>query len=351
MKVYKFIGRTLSPVNIGSGEEIEPFDYIINNGYFYRISLEKVITDFSEEDRNKFYNIVDSGNINNLRKFISNRIDIDRHSVFSCEVSESVEKLYRRKFDDIQNQLLITPFIRNKLNFLPFIPGSSIKGSIRTAVISELGKTIDRNYIFRDPKWERNIEGKILGNIDRGRPDAKKDPFRAVKIRDIALPDDSTIITQVKNMAKNKRNGRISFRSIQLMYEVLKSKLYGGEIEFNGEIIIDNNLQSKGKRAVSKEVTIDMIRNFCNSFYKDKLEMEHKKFYRSSMIDSNSRKLMEEQISSDSFILRLGRFSGVESVTLDNYRNPRPPGRRGWGNSRNICEERYPMGWIKITLT
>jgi len=346
MRVYKFTGETISPVTIGSGEEIEPFDYIIEQGLFYRISLESVVSDFTEEDRNKFYNIIESGNINNLRKFITNRVDVEKHSIYCCQVSDSVEKLYRDKFEDIQNQLLITPFIRNGIDYLPFIPGSSIKGSIRTAVLSEMGKNLNPNQVKKERYWEWKIEGIIFNNLDRrNNPDAKCDPFRAVKIRDINFPDNSTIIAQIKNVAKNRR-GNLFSKSMQLFYEVSKSKLYGGEIKFSGEIIIDEDLQAVGKIGVSKKITIDMIKDYCNSFYREKLESEHRKFYRQSYMESNSNALLDEKINNDSFIIRLGRFSGVESVTLDGYREPKPPG----GNSRNICEEKYPMGWIKITL-
>ncbi|MBI5142700.1 MAG: hypothetical protein HZA20_11020 [Nitrospirae bacterium] len=47
----------------------------------------------------------------------------------------------------------------------------------------------------------------------------------------------------------------------------------------------------------------------------------------------------------------LGRFSGAESVTLDGYRNPRPPGnRRVWGTSRFMVEQMYPLGWVKVSV-
>lgn len=354
MEKYNFKGIILSPVTIGSGEEVEPFEYLIQQGLFYRISLENLISDFNEKDRDTFYEIVDSGHINNLRKFIVNRIDVEKHSLYCCQVSGSVEETYKQKFNEIENQLLITSFIRNKISFLPYIPGSSIKGAVRTAVISETGKELDSrtmNKINNLKKWEiqKKIEGFILESQDKKEfLNAKKDPFRAVKIRDVNLPDNATIITQVRNMSKNRR-GHLMSKSMQLLYEVTKSRLYGGDVDFSGEIIIDNDLQ--GKRGVSKNISIEMIKECCNSFYRDKLEMEHEKFYQQSELGSNSESLLNEEIDNNSFLLRLGRFSGVESVTLDNFRDPQPPGRsRSWGKSRNVCEEKYPMGWVKITI-
>jgi hypothetical protein len=38
-------------------------------------------------------------------------------------------------------------------------------------------------------------------------------------------------------------------------------------------------------------------------------------------------------------------------VTLDNYRNPKPPGNKTqWGTTRNLVEEIFPMGWVKVSI-
>jgi len=78
--------------------------------------------------------------------------------------------------------------------------------------------------------------------------------------------------------------------------------------------------------------------------------MEHNKFYKNSIISNSSEALLNEEIEDNSFLIRVGRFSGVESVTLDNYRNPRPPGKGIWGKSRNLAQMKYPMGWIKVKV-
>jgi len=89
----------------------------------------------------------------------------------------------------------------------------------------------------------------------------------------------------------------------------------------------------------------------CNRFYREKLEMEHRKFYRNSSLERFSKALIDMVMEKNAFLLRVGRFSGVESVTLDEYRNPKTPGKKGkWGTSRNVAEGMYPMGWVKVTV-
>ncbi len=48
MKKYKFHCEILSPVHIGSGREIEPLDYIIENGRLYKISFEKFVISMND---------------------------------------------------------------------------------------------------------------------------------------------------------------------------------------------------------------------------------------------------------------------------------------------------------------
>ena len=77
--------------------------------------------------------------------------------------------------------------------------------------------------------------------------------------------------------------------------------------------------------------------------------MEHDKFYMGSSLSEYSQALLNENFTENEFIIRVGRHSGVESVTLDEYRNPQPPGKvKSWGNTRNIADGFYPMGWIKM---
>ena len=159
---------------------------------------------------------------------------------------------------------------------------------------------------------------------------------------------DSTIISQVKNVIK-ERSGNLQPNNIQLICEVTYFKISGKSTEFESNLTIDSSLFSI--KYLSRTFTIEEIKNACNSFYKDKLSMEDKKFYSNSTISHTSNSLLNEEIEDTSFLIRLGRFSGVESVTIDNYRNPRPPGRKEiWGTSRNLVEMKYPLGWVKIKL-
>ncbi len=237
---------------------------------------------------------------------------------------------------------MISPFIRTKGEVIPFIPGSSLKGAIRTAIISELAQT-SKLQKPKDIREEYEFESKVLGFKD-----GKNDPFRGLKLRDSCLQKDDTIVKEVKNVSK--KDGKLQINDIQIICEVSHSYITGKSVEFETELSFDDSLFSTN--FLSKVLTKEQIVKSCANFYKDKMEKEHNKFYKNSESENYSIKLLNASLDENSFLLRIGRFSGVESVTLDNYRNPRPPGNKAvWGTSRNLVEGLYPMGWMMVTMS
>ena len=341
MKTFKLQCEILSPLHIGTGKEIEPLDYIVKGERLYRLSFERFVTDMTESERTAFEGILDKGNLLEIRKYVEGRINVERNTLYSIEVSTPIITLYNAKRGDIQNQLLINPFIRTESVSMPLMPGSSIKGAIRTAVISKLAS----NSVLPKPKdfrEENEFESTVLGYKD-----GKDDPFRGIKIRDKILGNDSTIIREIRNVSK--KDGRLQSNNMQIICEVSHSSLTGKTVEFETEVSFDDALFST--RFLSKTLTRELIIESCTDFYRDKMEKEHEKFYKNSEVEKYSKQLLSTTLDNNSFLVRVGRFSGVESVTLDNYRNPKPPGNKTtWGTSRNLAESRYPMGWIKVTV-
>ena len=341
MKTFKLQCEILSPLHIGTGKEIEPLDYIIKGERLYRLSFERFVTDMNENERTTFEGILDKGNLLEIRKYVEERINVERNTLYSMEVSTPIITLYNAKIGNIQNQLLINPFIRTESVSMPLMPGSSIKGAIRTAVISKLANSsgLPKPKDFRE---ENEFESAVLGYKD-----GKDDPFRGIKIRDKILENDSTIIREIRNVSK--KDGRLQSNNMQIICEVSHSSLTGKTVEFETEVSFDDALFST--HFLSKILTREQIVKSCTDFYRDKMEKEHEKFYKNSEVEKYSKQLLSTTLDNNSFLVRVGRFSGVESVTLDNYRNPKPPGNKTmWGTSRNLAESRYPMGWIKVTV-
>lgn len=162
MKTYNLKCEILSPVHIGSGQEIDPLNYVIENGTFYKISMERFIFSMSATKRLEFESVLKKNDLMGIRTFVSDNFNKAADAVYSEKVSPRIETLYKSKLGDVQNQLLVSPFIRTQGDAVPLFPGSSLKGSIRTAVISEFTKKKE----LQSPKNIRDeyeFESKVLG--------------------------------------------------------------------------------------------------------------------------------------------------------------------------------------------
>jgi len=340
MKKYTLLCDLLSPIHIGVGDEIDPLTYIIEGENLYKISLKDFVSNMNNDTREKFENLINKNDLIGMRSFITETIDIDRDSSYSVAVDPTVRNLYAAKIDDIQNQLLINPEHDER----PLIPGSSIKGAIRTAIVSELAKASNLPKP-KNSREESQFESKVLGYKD-----GKDDPFRGIKIRDAFLEKNSTIIRQVINVSKDGvEEGALKVNDIQMIYEVTHSMISGRLVNFETELLIDESLFSAG--FLSKNLALNDIIRSCTKFYQPKILEEHEKFYKGSCSEPCSKQLIETPLDGHSLLLRVGRFSGVESVTLDKYRNPKPFGNKNiWGTTRNLAEGLYPMGWLKINI-
>lgn len=343
MTRYLLKCEVMSPVHIGSGSDIEPLDYIIRGNRLHAIAMSSFVSGLTDSERARFEVLINTSNLIGVRKFLFDNADVSKSSAFSVEVSDGVASNYRSKMQDISNQLLINPFIRNGGRGSPFIPGSSLKGAIRTALVNAAAQ----EKMLPGPtggKEEWEFESKALGYRN-----PKNDPLRGIKVRDVILDEKSTLIREVRNASK-KRGALLETDSIAMACEVTHSLLTGRPLEFKVEALFDDLLYSTG--FLSKSLSPHDIATACNQFYRPKMEDEHKKFYKKSVAEAYSSELLSNTPGEKSFLLRVGRFSGAESVTLDTYRNPRPPGRKTtWGTSRNLAEGKYPMGWLMVTVT
>ena len=83
-------------------------------------------------------------------------------------------------------------------------------------------------------------------------------------------------------------------------------------------------------------------------------ENEYKTFYKTDYegktkadeLDNLIREIAPEK---NEFLVRLGRFSQVECVTVNEYR--RPWNRKGWGKNRTVFNmegKLVPLGWTKV---
>jgi CRISPR-associated protein Csm5 len=344
---YKLILSFYSPIHIGNGQELEPFEYIIKDDYLYTFSFEQFVSSLSPGDREKLLQLqrnMKPAALKDIRNFIKHRCTLDQYRE-KIPVTRRVAYIYENKFLDIQNMLKMEPFIKTMGS--PYIPGSSLKGAIRTAVLNYWSEEQHRDEhdilkAKKEDKW-----GKFL-------PDIGLDVFKFLKLPDIPLPKDFTLFSKISNF--HLKDNQLQETNIQLLREVTRSRYYplkefapGGNL-FGFELKLDKEIMQDSK-AVSgrRDLTFDTIWKSLD-FYESILDRESKKWspYNKNLywFYENFMKFLKEEREKkgDLKVIKIGFGSGFEAITIEKLRRP----KRAYGKSINIFESLCPLGWVVL---
>jgi len=402
MKRYRIQLHLLSPLHIGTGEELTPTDYIIRTPdgnkqrpILYALDIPKLLGQMSDADRQSFNEAASSNNPAHLRRWLHERVDVKRYARWYAYVNRELYECYQDGLQSAKSELAIHPIIRTSLSSQPYIPGSTVKGAIRTAVLQYLlnsqegqAEKIAQNKAYQNSRNFTLGEAAILGHLTRPerqdrssrrkeKAEIRADPFRAVYISDLfynqpntpAAPAQSveptasifTIVNKVDlfslesgNIAASRRKAPLG---IHMFYEMTFSALNGREVIAQGTLTIKDELSSTDahraknwnfEHCVSRSISAADILKSCQQFYSKRLKEEAEL---TSKIPNASRAYNQLQRMANSLnhnheaLIRLGRFSHVECVTLE------PPLRRArGGKSRTMTPGPLPMGWAILRL-
>lgn len=354
-ETYKIKADMLTPIHIGDGSQLEPLEYVIKDR-FYKVNLEDWLSTLSSEKYDEFKKLTgreyaQKSTLTQLRKFVRDNIDIDRFTEWSTDVSEAVKKRYNERFDAPENQLPMSPFIRTANR--PYLPGSSIKGAMRTAYLSFL-KSQHGN--LRERKSADLVEGELLKAITPGKEGKPprfaidKDPFRVVKIKDAFLPDGATLFAEITNY--NKKENRLNPTNIQILSEVTYGELMGKSISMGIELsIMKSAFLHPGSgidRIHGDKLSLANLLKTCDSFYKDALKEERDKFLNGLSGADHIRNIYEKILGSvkNGYLFRIGFGSGLISMTISEDLRT----EKNYGKSKHLVEGKFPMGFVRLKL-
>ena len=326
--------KTLTPVHIGSGRDLmRNTEFLFNDNKVGIVDDKKVVDIIGVENIDKWVSIINKGE--SLWDYLKQRkVDVSLE-----DVSNRIMSVYGSNI--LQKQSLKEQLHSAKL--LPMIPGSSIKGAIRTAVISwlvnrnseKVKSIIDKNKRFFKSKknnWEWNLrdfqqtETSILNDLLSGsfKMDANKNTFRFLQVSDFTF-NYNTIASnmQVVNFYRNKWD--IKRGSDQL------TEMIAPSAEAEGRILINNTLLKSNidKKEIRSEVeflsSVSTLFNIVNEHTKNLVKREIEMWKEDNLqvheilgtyIDKLSDILQEiNSISENDAILRIGGGSGWDSIT------------------------------------
>lgn len=331
MSHFMFTLTPLTPLHIGSGNTLKPYEYAVLNNRLYYFPPEELLVKLTEPDQNTFITLVSNGNIGELQKFLSKQKELlIKISHFDIPLTPEVKQIYTQRLDNPRTELTVYTFI--KTNNTPFIPGSSLKGAIRTALLYMKAHQPIKTY-----------DAQKLEKTTFNYWTVTEDPFKTIKISDSLPLPNSTQLALVKVYTKRNRQWT---ESIPMMREVTLSKLSSGhQFSFTHVVEINEKITQLNPRLM--KFNIAEIISACRRFYDYHLKKERQYLSDLSEAAAHYQKLLDWQakLLENSFLIRFGWGSGFAAVTV-NYATEKPQTKR----SRRLAEGKIPLGWAQIEV-
>ncbi|RUM49022.1 MAG: type III-A CRISPR-associated RAMP protein Csm5 [Hydrogenothermus sp.] len=387
---YKATFVALSPIHIGTGEQINNWNYAIDNRKIAFYNFDKVVY-YLRNDKNKLLNFKSIIEKNPLNYCLGDAIKSFNINVNPDYVIPYYGKIKKHK-DEYKE---IWEFIKE--NGKVYIPGSEIKGAIRTALFykilkdtfkadkEEENKFINEykniaNYVKNrncDKNLKKEISGKTKNLIQKlenkvfmrpnhkGQFDAKTDFMKNLMISDSSLKNPEEVLSvkdiKVIGISKNK--------NMEELYEVVNR---GSQFEIKINIFQDESFKKIFNKNYEKYLNLQSIINATNEFSERLLEEEITYFEKSKELDFDSKrkiidslkKILDLTKTRKYIILRIGKHEGFLSTTVnllikdlapDSYSKIYPClVNRGYKNlpnkSRKITAENEVLGWGVLVL-
>ena len=322
-KRIKCVIKTFSPLHIGCDDLYEPTGFAVDDKTNSLVVFDPVsfISSLNQDDRNRFSEICKKGTIESIieiYRFLRNR-PLSGKSVSFCKGFKShydkVLGLNSNMISKELNKFEIHRTAYSPFDQRPYIPGSAIKGALRTAYLNKLANKTTDSYSISKYKKDRNgnkkLEEKLL-KLDREKPGDKifKDPFRLVKVSDFMPAGD--IKTKIFYIINKKKTA--SQKEARGPYQILETIL--PDACFTGEITIE---APQTKNAVSFAIDYKELFESLNLFYSKEKLREDKELGNINI----KPPLAPQPTGHNTAIIRTGMHSGAESVTIEKYRDIR----------------------------
>ena len=318
VNTFRFVIHTVSPIHIGCDEVYEPLGFRLDeaNREIVAFSPTDLVAMLPTHKLNQFSAICEKGTVASLLeiyKFMGNvemegrRIKVSPGFAEHYSKTLSIPLNDERKIQRELNQFTIwrTAFLTEDQR--PYIPGSAIKGSLRTAYLNALAKEKKLTpFKARDAK---RLE-KIL--LEGGQ--FSTDPFRCIKVSDFR-PVGRIKTKIVYAVNEKKAVSRFRARGPFQILEVIEP----GNV-FEGYITVE---QPHPKAGIKNPISMETLLNSLKYFYEKERKREENQL---SQIGVQS---VSHSPNGSGVLIRLGRHSGAESVTIKGHRSIKIMGKPG----------------------
>ena len=369
-----------SPIHIGTGEMSDPFTFVIKDKYMYIFETSSYMSKLSKDKIKQLTKILKNPSLSSTieaRKFINTNFDYETMKDIILESIDVSKSSFLNSYNENLTQLASKDFNNQMLNQLeiekiytsgglPVIPGSSVKGSIRTAIINQIIEDNNIHYNKRDKHAYKNLMKEMDLSFT-------KDIFKILKLSDFTKEKDAKkMIGYFINYQKNDMDSLISGdSSMSVAAEVLTPFQ-----QFKGNLSVGYIKFHQYKREIE-----EILKNKSNLFTclnRHYLELFEKDFNLFKKYSPNnqfvkvitSQKILESLKLNKYAVIKVGKHSGAEGVTFkeraifikgNNEREPiydaEEPTTVWYFSQKNSkflkdlkpvdrIKQLFPMGWI-----
>ena len=390
LKTYRLALTPLSPIHIGCGEDFEPTNYVIDGGVLFAFDPSRAV--LSDLQTSKLMDVVNRASLLGIQKFFKDNAQIFKAQADTLiPVSSGVATVYEQRVgraanieasgNQVFNQLFIERTMHTGRESLPYIPGSSFKGAIRTAMLDHLN--LERQPLRDDTvqKGTPKLEARLFGHGDEPNK-FERSPLRLLKIADLMPATDCEPARRVM-FGVNRKKRQVIKEGKELQPKGIAARkeciLHGQYRAFVADAVLPSldphsdikttptpELRPTDFKAIAKqsnaynqtrlrrEMAVLDGRGLVNPAWKQSIEL--------LMAGALSRKLN----SGEAFLIRLGRYGGAESKTLSGEgvasikimgANGQPPTfesstKTVWlaAEQENDQKHLLPFGWAVVEI-
>jgi len=365
----KYEIEVISPVHIGSGGTLSPIEYAVEDN-FYRVDMDGLFED-ERFDTDGFIEDAKAGALY-LGRSAPELVKV--HVRYALDISQSTRRnlleLIGRRSSEVREHI--------KTKDEAYIPGSSIKGAIRTAILwwvlknnpdkfNRVKRHLENLILSRDRVDKKRVADKVEEEVF-GR-DPTHDILKALQVSDTnAVAVKNLNIEEVRTLTTAPQGH--NWKGFYTYVEAIKT---GTKLDL--ELKIDEFLlvgdAARELNFENKQELVREIPRICNEFAEDFIKNEIMFFTQYNMPRELDKvlgfyKKVGERTGEKSFLLHLAWGSGWHGMTVGRLLNPHLLSDLRWKfrlgkprvpefpKTRRLVFENgkptYPLGWIKLRI-
>ncbi|MDR1647052.1 MAG: type III-A CRISPR-associated RAMP protein Csm5 [Zoogloeaceae bacterium] len=381
---HKVALTPLSPIHIGCGEDFEPTNYVIDAEKKLLYGFDPSRAVLPEQLAGKLASLGEKGNLLGIQQFFRDNQDRFRplfHILMS--VASGVARDYGNKIGRVANLEAGGNRVFNQFTIerhahsrnTPYIPGSSLKGALRTALMDRL----NNGQPVTDKDEKRNSAKLAMRLLDG---DFSTSPLRLLKVGDLMSGErlDRSVLYAVNRYKRPKFDRATGQEKSPKGIVARKECILPGQYRALTAEITVQDLGNKGnaedKRNVPRPAmrpNLAQIARDSNAYHLPRLRAELAEMDKTGLVNPDWKRAIEALLNSSleirleegkAMLVRLGRYGGAESKTLTQAAEIKIMGKQGqppkylprtttyWLAAQTADDRKHllPFGWAILEV-